>query len=483
MSIVTVKLKNLIGNNLLSIAAQMDWTRWSKFLSSPTLRQYAKDLNLKFIRMFDWRTVKPCTHWDSATHTGTWNWANTDNMVNAIYDIGVEPLFCFGWATISTATSYYPSGMVIDPTTNLPAPDDYAAYCSEWVRHFKQTGKPVRFYEIFNEPYGYLTWNISSNLARAGYFKDVWNATAAAMRQVNPNIMISFDFSCQWGVLNYWCTNGGAELDYLDFHKYDDGTVPGRTDENDFLRAEQQNYTSTPFGWTLQQAADYYYQKRGRRLPIFCSESNMNSAWETGTDPRIQQMSGAVWWGLTLRMAILNGLSYYVVFELTSNKAWELANKPSGGWGFGMIDEVNMVRWLPYYTNLMYFANLSVGDSIIETATADPDLRVIGWIHQDKLNLLLIHKSHTSKTVSIQGDITGNVNYTKIDESTDVNNPNPATGTYAINAIPLNGYTVMLLQTPVPTPPLDLPTIGGIILGITDAALITYGIAHFVGLV
>lgn len=39
MSIVTVKPKNLIGNNLLSIAAQMDWTRWSKFLSSPTLER------------------------------------------------------------------------------------------------------------------------------------------------------------------------------------------------------------------------------------------------------------------------------------------------------------------------------------------------------------------------------------------------------------------------------------------------------------
>lgn len=446
MSSVVVNPGNIVRGNLLSIGFQCDWERWIYLVQSPMVKQYAKEMNPKIIRAFDFRArtpyLRPCSQWNEATKTGTWNWTNVDAFTDAIFEIGAEPLYCFAWPGLYTQSTI-PLGMALNPATLLPYPDSFAAYASEWVRHFKQTGRPVRFYEIFNEPGGYFSNGVHTYNENLASFIQVWAATAQAMRQENPNIQLSHDQTETMSVLQYWIANNGSELDSINFHKYDSETVPGRTDDDVFNRAESQHYA------VALNAQSYYHTQRGRIIPIMDTESNLSWAWETGTDPRLQQMAGGIWLALSLRTAMLNGVNCNIYYELCNPKS---TGTGSGGWGFGMMDSGSSVgavktRWIPYYVNLMFGKNLAVGDPIVQTSTSDTGLRVIAWTHEGTLNIILINKTHTNKQVAISG-ITANLDYKKLDETTDAANPALQTGVYSSSNVPLNGYTVILLQTP-----------------------------------
>ena len=154
-----------IGQNKLSLGCQIDNLGVREFRDNLTRQQTVKDANLKLIRVFDWRAweeispdIDPSISWNDSTKTGVFNWTNIDNLVQAIFDIGAEPLFCLGAYSNSqkTCETYIPNGMGVDESLNLPYlpyAESFAAYCTEWVKHFEEVGLPVRYYEIWNEAF------------------------------------------------------------------------------------------------------------------------------------------------------------------------------------------------------------------------------------------------------------------------------------------------------------------------------------------
>jgi hypothetical protein len=164
----------------------------------------------------------------------------------------------------------------------------------------------------------------------------------------------------------------------------------------------------------------------------------MNGASPT-TDPRLQQISGAVWLSLVLRTEILDGVSYHVYFELGSSYY-------SGSYGFGMINCNGLKPWYPYYAQEMIGQNLGLGDSIFNATTDSTDLRVLAWMHKGTTNILIINKSTNNETVSLQG-INGQLSFSKIDSTIAWTTPAIQTGHIdATEPITLSGYTVLLLQ-------------------------------------
>jgi hypothetical protein len=445
---ITVNASKVIGVNTLSLGFQLDWYHWKTFIDRPVQRQLAQEAGFGLIRVFDFRPTNPrlmpCTYWDESTKTGTWNWANADSLTQKIFEIGAEPLFCLGYAR-SNIQNYIPPGMAVNSTSQLPYPDSYAAYAAEWVRHFKQLGWPVRFYQIMNEPFAYFGWN-AENLTRLGYYVEFWNTVATAMRQENPNILLSCDTITHKRVLDYWITYG-EDIDFLDFHKYDADTIGQYSDAEMFRRAEQRFFETSPTLYGVNEARQRWYNGHGKWLPVINSESNFNSAWETGTDPKIQQMTGAVWLALVLRTGVLKGLNYSVYFEFSSSKSWETANRQSGGIGFGMINEDDNRPWYPYFVNQFFGNNLGAGDTIWETTSSSDELRVLAWTHERRLNILVISRVNESRTIHLSG-VEGNLTFFMIDGTIPWDNPSVQTGTIdATQPITTNGYSVMLLQS------------------------------------
>ncbi|MEM2507406.1 MAG: hypothetical protein QXF61_10235 [Nitrososphaeria archaeon] len=445
---VVVDVNKVIGINNLSLGFQLDWERWKKFLDSPVQQQLAINASFKLVRVFDFRPTNPrlmpCIYWNESSKTGVWNWTWVDLLTRKIFEIGAEPLFCLGWAR-DNIQNYIPPGMAVNSVTQLPYAESYAAYAKEWVKHFKLLGLPVRFYEIMNEPFFYFGWN-AANMTRLKYFVEFWNTVARAMRAENSNILLSHDAITQKRVFDYWLQYGD-DTDFLDFHKYDADTIGQYSDEEMFRYAEIRGFEDVSWSalYSISNAQRKWFNTRGKWLPAIISESNFNSALENGTDPKIQQMAGAVWLALVLKSSISKGLDYFVYFEFSSSK-YSATKKPSGGFGFGMINLDDNQPWYPYYVHLIIGSNLAIGDKLIEVKSSSEDVKSIAWIRDKKLNIILICKVDENRTVTFQG-ISGQAQVLWIDNQITYETPKTQNKEHNLaDPLILRGYTVALLQ-------------------------------------
>src|SRR4030065_379268 len=89
---LTVNPLTTVGTNNLSLGFNLhhDYER-STWNSRSTLRQLGIDINARMIRLFDIE-IEPCSSWNDATQTGTFNWQNVDAMIQRIFDTGAQPL-------------------------------------------------------------------------------------------------------------------------------------------------------------------------------------------------------------------------------------------------------------------------------------------------------------------------------------------------------------------------------------------------------
>jgi hypothetical protein len=439
----------MIYNNKLSIGLNVD-SGWEEYTNDPQLNRYTTEANLALIRIWSHYT-EPCSQWNENTRIGTWNWEDVDLLVNKIFELGAEPFVTLG--VRKNMANELPNGMAINTITNLPYPESWAAYCAEWVRHFKEKGIPVRFYEIINEPWIYA--QLSENWEIQNYM-NVFNPTSAEMRTVNPNIQIGFDCPTKRHVLDYWLSHDGADLDFLNFHKYDAGQNNNYSHQWLFTRAENWCFETDDYRYGVEDAKRIYHNARGKTPLVINGESNTNTAWRNGADPNTPTMVGAVWTALVLRKGILIGLSYNIYQRYHSSASYHSEKHGTGIVGRGIINTDNNKPWYPYYVHWMIGPNLKVGDPVVESTSSSSNIRSLAWIHEDKLNLLLINKVREKVDIKFTG-LNGFLSYFKIDESIPWENPELQTGSISsTDTLTLDSYTVILLQTggsPPPPPP------------------------------
>lgn len=440
---ITVNSGTVIGTNSFSLGFQLDGATISMWQSRSVLRELAQASNLGLVRLWS-NAIEPCTRWYESTKTGTWNWKNVDALLKGIFAINAQPLIVLGFYSWTLGRIKTPQGMTDNPQTGLPYPDSWGAYCAQWVKHFKEVGLPVRYYEIINEPHHY--WKMDgwpTAQPKLSYFMQLYNAAAKAMRSQNSNVLLGNDNSIMKGVLDYFISNG-ENLNFLSYHGYATGSLS--TSDAEILAAAETKYigeSSAYYG--VDKAKQLYKTKKGIDLPVIESEDNINYCYSTGTDPRTQKMLGAVYDALTFRNFMLKGYAYHIYFHYASSASKEQA-KSTGGAGYGMVNTDTNKPWYPYYAHKMLGQNLAVGDKIVESTSSSDDVRVVSWIHGDILNVMLINKVDAARTISLQG-LQGRLNFSRIDNSISWKTPSMQLGTIdAGGDIAFNGYTVMLLQ-------------------------------------
>ena len=435
---VYLNLNNVTGFNGFSpgFTLTSEWRYWN---DRYVLRQLAKEAKSKMVRLFS-HVLEPCISWNDTTRTGNFSWTDVDSLVQRIFEIGAEPLITVGFC--GPGELVFPPGMSINITTGLPYPESFAAYSREWARHFKAVGLPVRYYEIINEAWYYFYPNRTWNETNAHYFLQLFSASYDALHKENPYVLVGNDASLLRNFLDYWKTQGG-KLDLLTFHKYDSDGL-NYSDEQGLQSVERTFFDPSygnPYIYSVSQARVIW----GENLPAIASESNWGASWINGTDPRIQQLVGAVWTALMFRGSILSGVNYSCYFTFSASKSWELI-KPSGGYGFGMVNHDDNQPWYPYHVQKLIGGNLEIGDRIVETTSLSSDIRSLAWIHADKLNLLIISKADQPSIVNLHG-VEGSLAFFKIDNTVSWENPSVQTGVInSAEPIMIKGYTVLLLQ-------------------------------------
>jgi hypothetical protein len=428
----------------------LDW-EWKSFSDSSAQRQLATNAGLKLMRLFSVR-IEPCTQWVESSKTGTFNWAKVDTLLQRIFAAGAEPLICFGKFGSAGGKLEVPRGMANNPATNLPYPASYAAYVAEWVKHFKTAGLTVRYYEIVNEPYFYFGWD-TAETKLIGNFADLFNTVARNIRSINPNVLIGNDAFLQKKFLNYF-VNYGDNLDFIDFHKYGLGEQGG-TDAAAFNQARTAYLSTETQNWyTLDQARQIWSSKRGKTLPTIITESNFSYAWTNGSDPRIQQMAGAVYTALVAREAVLRGIDYDLYYAFASSAS----TQDGSGKGYGLINCDNNQPWYPYYVYLWLGQSLGVGDKLFSLTSSFSGISGFAWNHDQRTYFLFICEANQAVTVYFNG-LSGNINFSKIDNTISYLTPKVQTGTISsTQSFAINGYTVAIFQgTPSTQPPPPSP--------------------------
>jgi hypothetical protein len=438
---VNINLNKAIGVNNLSIGCMLDW-EWRNWRDTQCQREMARNASFKLMRVFDWKneSPNPVVHWNESSRTGVFNWTDIDLLVCRIFEVGAEPLLCLGG--YFNGTPRLPRGMDTNPFTNLPYRESFATYAKEWVRHFKNLGWRVRYYEIINEPFFYFGWN-ALNMTRLANYVELWNAVTRSMRSENPEILISHDAITQKKVLDYWLENGD-DVDFLDVHKYDCGKVGEYSDSEIFARARTRFFETSQSVYGIVEAKRIWQSARGKSVPVIISESNLNSAYENGTDPRIQQMTGAVWLSLVIRASILHDVSYYVYYSFSSTVAFP---RPSNGLGFGMTNSLSGKQWYPYYVQWMIGNSLFLGDLIFESTSSSSDLESLVWIEKSGINVLLICKTDEPRRIYLSG-VSGTYNSFRVDNVFSYLDPKIQNEAFNVSdPLVTKGYSVILLRT------------------------------------
>lgn len=384
----------------------------------------------------------PCTSWNEATKTGTWNWATIDNLVDKIYSIDAQPMITIGF--YSWSKHYFtdlPSGMTTNyQNTKLPNPSQFAAYITVWIEHFKARGTPITYWELFNEPQHFF-----NDGGTCSSFKNFMNPVLSAMKTADPNVKVGCDNSMvTWnqggseGAFNVWFAKNINSVGFLSWHRYLTGSK-STTDSSLFDKAindEGGTYGANSF---INPARQVYYNAKGTWLNSIQTEANIDYSYSTGTDQRIQQMSGAVGTALALRTEILNGNVLYNIYM-------QLASGSTDSSKFGMINLDNNQPWYPYYVQYMLsgLGGLSVGDSVVQSSSSSSNVIPLVWKDGSTTNILLINRSPSSMAVALSG-VSGAVSWWKIDNSSKTMQTG-STSFLSTSTFTLNGYTVMLLR-------------------------------------
>jgi hypothetical protein len=443
---INVDYSSQIGTNNLELGSQVHY--WMELWDNPTLQDQARAAKMKLIRYFVfWEDHNPCTSWDETTHKGTWDWTELDKNVDAILALGAEPLLCLNPEDQRRGACSLPPGMQVNPITQTPYAESFAAYAKAVAQHFKDRGITIKHWEVFNEPASIWTYYpdpyIQENKPIWAEFVNIFNVVTSDIHGVFTNALVGTSTGCARGWSEYLAEHG-VGVDWIGTHKYDSGWGNEYADDEELFRRavhglgyEENEPRVHDFLFTPDEALDKWEQIRGLRPPFYLTETNLNYEWNP-FDHRAHQVIGAAWFAEQTRDLVMRGVRYSLWYELAG---------PTTS-GFGMVE-----LWgshdegYPYYVNSLISQNLEYGNPLFEANSSDPELvSVLAWRNANRICVMLIMKQDAMISVNVNQLTSGGFTLYRIDGSKveiheEVYGSNP-------RILTLQSYTVALLTFP-----------------------------------
>jgi xylan 1,4-beta-xylosidase len=233
----------------------------------------------------------------------------------------------------------------------------------------------VRYWEIYNEPFSKV---IPED---RGHWK-MYNLTAKAMKQVDPNIIIGGYAPC-WPILNAmrdfyaYCHEN---VDFISWHKYPTG--------NSETPTEYLMKNTGQFGTDVQNVRKIINDiTPGKKVELALTEYHVNFNWKPH-DPRQATNVGSTWMASVIYHLLLN--------DMDIAQSW---HSRSGG-TFGMMSKSLEVRPTG---QLLYILNQHMNGSRVQSRSDNPWVEVLGFVTKEgKQGLLIINKSDSAQSLSMQ---------------------------------------------------------------------------------
>jgi hypothetical protein len=405
-----VDLSEVIGKNNLSLGTQIHG--YDNFPGKPTLQQKAAQIGFEIVRVFVTRdkSTEPCLSWNETSSTGVFDWSHIDPLVKSIYGIGAEPLLTVGAGEFPDVV--VPHGMTGNYMgTRFPNPKSFGSYVVAIMRHLISIGCNVEYWGIWRTP----TIRDSSGSINAGIvlnYTRFFNVVQDYIHGVDPNALVSSDRTMYRAFFDVFVKYARG-VGYLSFMKYDAFGTPYDRPEGyisgDKLM-QRAGVINQPTGgsWAIyspKELQQRWLASQGQSLPVIAVEVNMNSAYGSGTDPRIQTPLGSAWYAEALKSFILDGsviCSTYYLYCSDASSLWGPGR--TTGWGLGMIRSTYpYTQWYPYWTNYLFGKNLRVGNSLFYTYAKNSTLvSLLAWGNSTHYFVLVIGKTNNTYNVDLQ---------------------------------------------------------------------------------
>jgi hypothetical protein len=406
---VTTNFTKVIGTNNISLGSQIvgEWLNLDKF---PKLHNGFNQCKFRLIRIGIYHTF-PCLTWNDTYQTGTYDWSRFDTLLQILVDMDTEIIIVIGNNNPSLTNGGLPIGMEKNYNdTGFPNPVSFSNYCMEIAAHIYQNGWSVKYWELYNEPYGvFEDEKFYKPLKENSYnaFVELFNSASNAILEIFPNALFGTDVSNIKTFFNRFVFDG-QNVGFMSFHKYDawgtwlyrpEGYLP---DNVLLLKA---SILGNKYLYTPQEMRVKWYDINNIMIPVFCTETNLNSAYINGTDPRIQEVINAAWYTEELIAFITSGVRYSIYFHFSSDDSpyWIKSKKTMGG-GFGMINKTSPFdKWYPYHVNYLLGNNLQVGDKLFRcTSSNSTIISTLAWGFNNTHHILLVGKIKKSVNVNIE---------------------------------------------------------------------------------
>lgn len=415
-----VDLSRVIGTNNLSLGTQIHG--YDNFPGKQTLQQEAVQVGFKIVRVFltKDKNTEPCLYWNETSSTGVFEWSHIDPLVKSIYGIGAEPLLNVGAGEYPDII--VPPGMTKNYLgTRFPNPKSFGTYVVAIMRHLKSIGTSVKYWEVWRTPAirdssGYI------NAAMVLNYTKFFNVVQEYIHGYDANALVSSDRTMYRAFFDVFIKNAKG-VGYLSFMKYDAFGTPysrpeGYFSGNELMRRAGVIDQPTGGSWAIYSPKELqrrWLASRGQKLPVIADEVNMNSAYGSGTDPRIQTPLGSAWYAEALKSFILDGsVIYSTYYRFCSDESSLWGTGRTKGWGLGMVRSTYpYTQWYPYWTNYLFGKNLRVGNSLFYTYTQNSTLvSLLAWGNSTNYFVIVVGKTSGNFSLDLRLD-NGKVNTQK----------------------------------------------------------------------
>jgi hypothetical protein len=349
---VTVEPALLDGSHATAGAFVLNDPRYPGAIppDDPTFFAAADALGPAIVRVGD-ASAGTVVGWDNATESWSLNFANLTREIAFAHSLGAEVFLSFPagtWGDGNTLPTDSPLNTTIpvetvargaNVTGFFPADAAWRALVGQMVDYAVDTSAGVLYWNIGNEV-------PLVNASVVAEYTHLFNLAAAIIHAQLPNALVGSDVMMNKQYDDYFATHADG-VGFLSFHWYPayagcpspDSYCPPTNASGYWSTSNLMNET----GWrdlpfvAPSVAQSEWFAATGAHLPVLDSESNLNSYYASGTDPRQQSLVASAWLISSLILGSRTNLSALTWFDLEGGVCATSLSAAYGGWGYGLM--------------------------------------------------------------------------------------------------------------------------------------------------
>ncbi|MEM2900883.1 MAG: carboxypeptidase regulatory-like domain-containing protein [Thermoplasmata archaeon] len=403
--------------------------RWDYFTYDLTDQMHHREVGTQYIRV--WTSLDgggygmspPTDTWHPKDSTPLrwsgsyyyWDWTQLDDYIEAVQNASAQPILAITYAPYFMNYTYKKTG------PNY-IPDDFnwfADYCANIVAHYKDLGKNIHYWQIWNEPY---IWGAWKKVSKGDIYIQMFKIVEQKMHAVNSSIKIGGPSLAEqdYSFIEDMLKDPSMNFQFCSWHTYATGkfwTNPPEPRDDAYVMARTQTYED--YAKNIRNWISKY--RPGKDIKLILGEYNINSSttWNgsPNVDPRQHTLFGAPWTASALIHIIKGGIDIELFFLGTGNPlSWGAI-----AFGFGLwVHATNIL--VPSFFAKQYFATyFKQGSTIVNSTVVNtsklPSLEVFAVKKETSYNLILVQKENVTRsfTVALNGVSPSTINAHTID--------------------------------------------------------------------